>query len=98
MRKTLTVLGAAGLLLLAGCSTGVAQSDVEEMIADELEQQIGARPNIACPDDLEGEVGAEMTCVLSADGPEEFEVYLSVTGVDGDEVYFDMQVAEQPMG
>ena len=97
MRKTLTVLGAAGLHLLAGCSTAVSQSDVEETTADQLEQQVGERPNIECPDDLEGEVGAEMTCVLSADGPEEFEVYLTVTDVDGSEIFFDIQVAEQPM-
>lgn len=90
----------AGLLLLAGCSgSAVAQADVEDTVAGELEIVVGERPDVTCPGDLDAEVGAEMTCVGSLPGDgEEYEVYLVVEEVDGGEVFFEIEVAEQPLG
>lgn len=100
MRTKLTVIGAAaGLLLLAGCGSAVPQGEVEDTVAGSLEGLVGVPPNVDCPDGLEAEVGAEMTCIVSLDDePEEFEVYLTVTDVDGGEAHFDIEVAEEPLG
>ena len=66
---------------------------------DALEAQIGARPEISCPDDLEAEEGAETRCVLTAgDDPTEYGVTVTVTSVDGDTVNFDVEVDEEPAG
>ncbi len=55
------------------------------------------RPDISCPEDLPAEEGATMTCTLTADGLEgEYDVEITVTGVDGSDTLFDIQVADQP--
>lgn len=93
-------LGAATLVLASGCSfsagtsTSVDQDKVEQQISDTLEAQVGQKPDdISCPDDLEAEVDATMTCTLTA-GTDQLDVAVKVTDVDGDDVKFDIQVAE----
>ncbi|SEE75731.1 DUF4333 domain-containing protein [Ruania alba] len=90
-------------LLLAGCSssTAVSESDLETQTAEELQAMAGEGaplPTIDCPDDLDAEVGVTMDCVLSVDGePDQYQVTLTVTSVDGTDVGWDIQVAETPM-
>ena len=95
-RTTLAALALASAALLAGCSsTTVSASDVEDQISSQLESQVGQAPDkVACPDDLEGKVDATMTCVLTA-GPDTIDVDVTVTEVDGSDVKFDIQVADQ---
>src|SRR5699024_12415259 len=69
MRKSLrAAAGAAALtLLLAGCGAGaVSAADVEEQAENQLEQQVGQRPDIACEEDLPAEVDASIRCELTA--------------------------------
>lgn len=78
----------------------VAQADVEQHVADQLEAEVGQRPDaIDCPGDLAGEVGTEMTCTLTA-GTDQLDVYLTVTEVLPDEqrVLFDINVQDTPPG
>lgn len=99
MRKSLIALGAGALLLLGACSSSLSQSDVEEEAANALEQQVGVRPIVECPGDLDAEVGAEMECELSVEGDDErYPVYLTVSEVDGNDVNFDIEVGEEPLG
>ena len=89
------------LLALAACSsTSVLTADtVAESAEDALEEQIGARPDITCPDDLEAEVGAETRCTLTGgDDPTEYGVTVTVTSVDGDNANFDVEVDDEPLG
>jgi predicted small lipoprotein YifL len=88
----------AGGVALAGCGlagpASVSAADVEEQITEQLTQMVGQAPDdVTCPDDLPAEEGAEMTCVLSAGG-ETIDVAVTVTSVDGDDVNFDIQVAD----
>ena len=48
-----------------------------------------------CPDDLDAQVGATLTCVLTHQG-ESYDVDVTVTAVEGDNVSFDIEVAGQP--
>lgn len=99
MRKSLVALGAAALLLLTACNSSLPQSDAEEAAADALEAQVGIRPVVECPGDLAAEVGAEMECELSLEGEQErYPVYLTVSEVDGNNVNFDIEVGEEPLG
>jgi len=89
-----------GPVLLAGCGAGrVAAADVENAVAEQVEQQAGARPEVTCPDDLEAEVGATARCTLTlelVDG--EYGVTVTVTSVEDDEARFDVEVGQEPLG
>ena len=107
MTRRLGLLAAVPALLsgLAACSFSIGGSDVleAETVATEaekaLEEQVGSRPDISCPDDLEAEVGAETRCTLTADGdPDEYGVTITVTAVEGDDAEFDIVVDEGPQG
>jgi len=86
------------LVGLAACGTSpLPAEEVAEKAEDALEEQIGTRPEISCPDDLEAEVGTETRCTLTAGGdPTEFGVTITVTEVDGENVAFDVEVDEEP--
>jgi Domain of unknown function (DUF4333) len=96
MRRTaLASLALASAALLAGCSSSVSAADVEDQISSQLESQVGQAPDkVDCPGDLEGKVDATMTCVLTA-GTDTVDVTVTVTEVDGSDVKFDIQVADQ---
>lgn len=55
------------------------------------------RPDIDCEDDLPAEEGAAIVCTLTADGLEgEYDVDITVNSVDGNNVAYDVQVADTP--
>jgi hypothetical protein len=87
------------VLGLAGCGAGtVAADDVAEQAEIALEEELGIRYEISCPDDLPAEVGAETRCTLSADDETELGVAITVTSVEGDTVNFDVDVDEDAGG
>jgi len=85
-KKTLTVFG--GLLLAFNAGAGVASAavspqDVQQMIIDQLTPQMGVAPDsVSCPAELSTDVGAAITCQVSAGG-ETHPVTVTVTSVDG---------------
>lgn len=92
LRRIVAVWCAGGLSIavLAGCSKTVDKGDVADQISTQLSSQVGTTPDsVSCPDDLKAEVGATMTCTLTADGTD-YEVGVNVTSVDGDNVAFDI--------
>ena len=101
-RRRLRLLLAAPLLAagLAGCGAGSLDADgVADGAEDALEAEVGARPDVTCPDDLEAEVGAETRCTLTVDGDtEEYGVTVTVTSVEGDTANFDVDVDAEPVG
>jgi hypothetical protein len=96
------LLLAAPLLALglAGCGAGTLEaSTIEEGVADSLEEQVGVRPDITCPEDIPAEEGAETECTLTAgDDPAEYPVSVRVTSVEGDTANFDIEVGDAPTG
>jgi hypothetical protein len=94
-------LSAAVPVLLVGlsaCGSGTLSADeVATKAEDALEQQIGVRPTISCPDDVKAEVGATTRCTLTGgDDPTKYGVSIKVTSVKGDNAKFDVKVDEQP--
>lgn len=101
--------GFAGMLLV-GCSasvsveksTGDEESTVKmssgklaDLVAEELADSTGqAKPDISCPEDVEGEVGNATRCTLTGDDGSTLGVSVTVSDVDGSQMYFDIQADE----
>jgi hypothetical protein len=100
--RRLRLLAATPFLLsgLAACGAGTLSADeIATKAEDALEEQVGARPEITCPEDIDAEVGAETECTLTAGGnPTEYGVNITVTEVDGDAATFGIRVDEEPKG
>ena len=96
MKKTLTVVG--GVLLAFSASAGVASAavsaqDVQQMIIDQLTPKLGVAPDsVSCPGDLASDVGAAITCQVSAGG-QTHPVTVTVASSDGAALNVTIQVA-----
>jgi hypothetical protein len=99
--RRLSLIASTPLLLLglAACGSGSVSADqAAESAEDILEEQVGIRPEVACSEALEAEVGATARCTLTAgDDPSEYGVTLTVTSVDGDDMKFDIEVDDEPL-
>lgn len=101
--KSIATLGPALALAgiaLTGCSStlAVAAEDVATQAAASLESQLGYTPEIECAEDLDGEVGAEITCDLYDQEGTRYDATMTVTNVDGSNVEFDVNVPSYPTG
>ena len=79
----------------------LSASEVEQEATASLAESQGVpldeMPPLECPSDLAAEVGATMVCVIGdpAEG-NPYDVTITVETVDGEDVGFDIKVAEQP--
>lgn len=91
---------AAGALLV-GCSGSVSVGDSESKlskdklsatVAEKLAETTGRpEPDVTCPEDLAGKVGAKTRCTLTAGDGSTLGVTATVTSVDGGRVNFDIK-------
>lgn len=102
-RRLLLALAAGAALPLTGCGVvGLAgdsmpAAEVATTAEDALELEVGARPDITCPDRLEKEEGATTRCTLTAEGDStEVGVTVTVLETDGD-LQFDVEVDDEPL-
>jgi hypothetical protein len=84
------------VVVLACCSAGVAssrsvsQSDLEEQVVETITpDDAKATVDATCADDLDRKVDATQDCHVEI-GDETADVRVNVTGVDGNEVEFDL--------
>ena len=100
------VSAAVAALLLSACSVSVgtsslSASQVEEKATAALAESQGIpleeMPPLECPSDLPAEVGASIVCVIGdpAQG-NTYDVTITVETVNGEDVGFDIQVADVP--
>lgn len=92
--------------LLAGCvftpgqntAPTVAPEDLETLAADELEEQVGMRPELDCGDErIPVEQGTSVTCLLvDPSAGLEFDTVITFTDVTGSSYDLDIQVADVP--
>lgn len=94
--SVITLTGCSGEISVGG-DPSVDQEELEREVSAQLEETVGRAPDaIKCPGDLEATEGTQMRCVLAAGG-DELGVTVTVTGVDGNDVDFDISVDEEPM-
>lgn len=83
-------------LLLAGCGqvVTVREAQLEEDISRQLETTSGNAPDaVDCPGDLEAEDGNQVRCTVTR-GERQREATVTVTGVSGNSVDFEIEVQE----
>ncbi|QKW36529.1 DUF4333 domain-containing protein [Actinomadura sp. NAK00032] len=106
MRKYLAVPAIIGALALTTAACEVTKT----VSADAVEEQIVAKfgppfddggigPATAdCPQDLRGEVGTTIECVVHDAKGGAYPLTVTVTAVEGDQVRFSMKEPPQPKG
>jgi hypothetical protein len=78
-------IAAAATVTLVGCGTHASGSEVEEQIRSEL-----SAATAKCPGDLEGRVGAVITCAATRAG-EAFDVTVTVTELVNGKINFSLE-------
>ncbi|MER7788461.1 DUF4333 domain-containing protein [Streptomyces sp. NPDC097640] len=102
---SLLTAAAAGALLV-GCSASVSvDKATPKLSADKLATTVAeklaattgqAKPDITCPDALEGKVDTTTRCKLTAADGSTLGVTVTVTGVDGNKINFDVKADNTP--
>lgn len=102
-RRLLLVLMAGPVCVLTACgavqlgTSTLTAAEVAGAAEDALEQEVGSRPDISCPDALDKEEGQTTRCTLTAgDDPVEYGVTVTVTAV-GDSTKIDVAVDDEPL-
>lgn len=103
MRSSTAVVAAAGTLcwVLAGCSFNFSANDIPTVAKDALQKDISERlskageqpESVTCKEDLVGEVGMTAHCEVVMSATNSFEPIVTVTGVDGTTINYDMTPA-----
>ena len=71
-------------------SHAVSKSDVASQITSKMTDAAGNKPDtVSCPTDLPAKVGAQLNCEMKVKD-QTFNVNVTVTSVDGDNVNYDM--------
>lgn len=106
MRKSGIVAAITAAFLLTACNVSVgtpslSAAEVEEKATAALAEGQGIpleeMPPLECPSDLPAEVGASIVCVIGDPAlGNTYAVTITVETVEGDDVGFDIQVADQP--
>lgn len=91
MRTHLAALLGIAALTLTGCSSSLAQTDVEDEITSQFSAEV-PDGEASCPGDLEATEDASMECTLTDAEGTEYPVEVTVTSVDGDTINFDMEI------
>lgn len=98
MKKTLALATGTLLALTAGAgiaSASMSAAELQEMISSQLASQAGTVPDaVSCPGDLAPELGASITCAVTAGG-ETRGVTITVASVDNGQVGLSMKLAAQ---
>ena len=106
MNTSVIVSAAMAALLVSACTVSVGTSslsstEVEQKATAALAESQGVpleeMPPLECPSDLPAEVGASIVCVIGdpAQG-NTYDVTITVETVNGEDVGFDIQVADAP--
>lgn len=78
-RKSLYV-AALLMLSLVACTSTLEGGDIEEQVAEDVQEQQGVEVEVVCPDDIEAKEGGEFTC--TATDPDGNEIPIKVVQED----------------
>jgi hypothetical protein len=102
-RRLLLTLTAGPILTLTACGSvslsadTLSAAEVSDAAEDALEQEVGTRPDVSCPDELPKEKGETTRCTLTAgDDPVKYGVTVTITSV-GKSTKIGVEVDKEPM-
>jgi phage tail sheath gpL-like len=98
--RALLVLPALACMV-GGCTVKqtLSADEVAKSAEDALEKQVGQRPDITCPDDVEAKVGNKTRCTLTAKGLDgTYGVTVTIKSVKNGTANFDVLVDDKPQG
>jgi hypothetical protein len=91
--RALRAVAVSGVLVLglSACSSTVATEDLETEV-ERLATESGVDVDgVDCPDELPAEVEKSVVCTVTQQDGKEFDVDVTTTNVDGDNVEFDVK-------
>ena len=86
----LIAAGMATALAACGATESVDQDALESGVVT-VAQRTADVESASCPDDVSSEEGTEFECVVTNAAGEEVPVTATITGVDGEDVLFEIQ-------
>lgn len=93
IRRVAVALLGTWALVACSDSGGVDREELEQTVKEKLAEEVGQTPkSIDCPEELKAELDASIRCTLTAEDGSEIGLTVTVTGVDGGDVNFDIQV------
>ena len=91
LRRTVKVSDVDGLMMNFDVVPVLTKAEVESSLLDELEAQVGQRPDSAtCSGDLEGKPGNTVECTIVA-GPDIQTFTLTVSTVNGSKINYSYE-------
>jgi hypothetical protein len=107
-RRLLPVLAVGAVFALPACGSDVVKlkgstdtlsaDEVATTAEDALEQEVGTRPDITCPEELAKEEGATTRCTLTGgDDPVEYGVTVTVTSTTDGDTRIGVEVDDEPL-
>jgi hypothetical protein len=77
---------------LTACGSSIEQDELESQVAGAIESQLGVRPDVSCPGDLDAEVDATTECTATdPESGEELQLRITVTSVEDERAEFDIE-------
>lgn len=101
-RRAVTASVLVAVALVGGChvqlgTPAVSKDKLAADVKQKLEAQKGAKADsVVCNGDLPAKVGATQRCVLTAGGGK-IGITVTTTGVNGDDIKYELQVDDKPM-
>lgn len=99
MRMRVTALVSAGFAIVVGlpaCAKTVDKDDLEQQVKSAVADETGLDyKRVNCADDLDAEEDATTKCTLAAGDGSQVDATVTVTGVEGDDVSFNVKVADR---
>lgn len=98
--RKMAILAAAIVLGTSGChfevstsrTVAVSKAKLEDAVTKWLTGQLGEVKSVACDGNLDGKVGATQHCgAVTSDGTHR-DVNLTVTGVQGDDINYNLKL------
>lgn len=101
MSSPITVLRSVALLTVSTAAIALAacgESTVDQEALESGVMTVGEKTadldSVSCPDDVSQDEGTEFECTVINDAGEEVPVTGTITGIDGEDVLFEIQTVD----
>ena len=94
LRRAVLLAVATAAMTLAACGESTVDQDALESGVMTVGERTADLDSVSCPDDISQDEGTEFECTVINAAGEEVPVTGIITGVDGDDVLFEIQTVD----